>query len=155
MARGLAGRYLSVGVRRPLKAPAGALMSRVGFTILAGLLALASGASSSVRAAAPQSPATQASPQAADQFLKRYCVSCHNDRLRTAGLALDGLDTAHAAANSEIWEKVVRKLRTGSMPPANRPRPDAATYDAIATWFERALDRAAAENPNPGVKPEL
>jgi len=130
-------------------------MSRVGFAILACLLALASGVSSSVRAAGPQAAPTQVSSQAADDFLKRYCVVCHNDRLRTAGLALDGLDTARAAANSEVWEKVVRKLRTGSMPPANRPRPDAATYDAIASWFERALDRAAAENPNPGVKPAL
>jgi mono/diheme cytochrome c family protein len=130
-------------------------MSRVGFTILAGLLALASAASTSVRAASPQSSAAQSSTQAADEFLKRYCVSCHNDRLRTGGLVLDGLDTAHAAAHSEVWEKVVRKLRTGSMPPANRPRPDAATYDTIATWFERALDRAAADNPNPGIKPAL
>jgi cytochrome c553 len=130
-------------------------MSRVGFTILAGLLALASGASTHVRAAAPQSGAAQPSSQAADEFLKRYCISCHNERLRTGGLTLDGLATAHASANSEVWEKVVRKLRTGSMPPANRPRPDAATYDAIATWFERALDRAAVEHPNPGIKPAL
>src|SRR5690242_5766714 len=119
-------------------------MSRVGLTILAGLLALASGASIHVRAAAQQ-PSAPTSPQAADEFLKRYCVSCHNDRLRTAGLALDRIDTAHVAADSEIWEKVVKKLRTGSMPPANRPRPDAATYDTIASWFERALDRAAVE----------
>jgi hypothetical protein len=135
-------------------------MSRVGFTILAGLLALASGVSTRVaRAAAPQSTAAQTanapSSSQADQFIKRYCVSCHNDRLRTGGLALDGLDPAHPAANSEVWEKVVTKLRTGSMPPANRPRPDAATYDAIATGFERALDHAAAENPNPGIKPAL
>jgi cytochrome c553 len=129
-------------------------MSRMGFTILAGLLALASGAPTHVRAAA-QSPAAISSSQAADQFLKQYCISCHNDRLRTGGLALDRLDTDHAAANSEVWEKVVKKLRTGSMPPASRPRPDAATYDAIATWFERALDRAAVENPNPGIKPAL
>ncbi len=99
--------------------------------------------------AAPQASETalSAPPRA---VLQQYCFACHNDRARTGGLALDVLDLAHAGENPEVWEKVVRKLRTGAMPPAGRPRPDAATYDAVATWLETALDRAAAANPNPG-----
>src|SRR3954449_1278971 len=87
-------------------APVGALMSRVGFSILAGLLALASGASTHVRAAAVQSATPQSSSlspaQATDEFVQRYCISCHNERLRTGGLTLEGLDTHHPAGNSEI-----------------------------------------------------
>ena len=96
--------------------------------------------------AAPQAPGT-AAPRA---VLQRYCFACHNDRARTGGLALDVLDMAHVEEDAHVWEQVVRKLRTGAMPPAGRPRPDAATYDAVATWLETALDRAAAANPNPG-----
>ena len=82
--------------------------------------------------------------------LDRYCVTCHNDRLKTAGLALDALDAGDVAGHAEAWEKVVRKLRTRAMPPAGRPRPDRATYNAAATALETALDRAAAADPNPG-----
>ena len=81
--------------------------------------------------------------------LRRYCVSCHNDRLRTAGFSLDGLDAANPGANPERWEKVVQKLRSRSMPPAQSPRPDDATYDGLATWLEAGLDRVAVARPNP------
>ena len=92
-------------------------------------------------------PATAAEARA---LLDRYCVTCHNERLRTAGLALDAVDPARVAGAPEIWEKVVRKLRTGMMPPAPRPRPDAAAYAGVASYFETALDRAADINPDPG-----
>ena len=82
--------------------------------------------------------------------LDRYCVTCHNGRLLTGNLALDGVDTEHVGADAEVWEKVLRKLRTQAMPPPRRPRPDAETYGAFAAWLETALDRAAAERPNPG-----
>ena len=82
--------------------------------------------------------------------LQKYCVTCHNQTLRTAGLALDGLDVSRPAANPEVWERVISKLRTGTMPPAGMPRPDAATYHAIAGWLESEIDRAWAGNPNPG-----
>ena len=82
--------------------------------------------------------------------LRRYCVSCHNTRLRTAGLALDAMDAARVGDHPEAWEAVVRKLRTAAMPPAGRPRPDPATYAAVAAALESALDRAAAGDPNPG-----
>ncbi|HET9468971.1 MAG TPA: DUF1592 domain-containing protein, partial [Vicinamibacterales bacterium] len=80
----------------------------------------------------------------------KYCISCHNERLRTGGLALDRLDTANPGESAEILESVVEKLRAGSMPPPGRPRPDAATYAAAASELERALDRAWAARPDPG-----
>jgi len=82
--------------------------------------------------------------------LDQYCVTCHNEKLHTAGLALDTLDVTNPAKNAETWEKVIEKLRQGSMPPAGRPRPDAATYRSLATWLENEIDRAWAANPNPG-----
>ena len=97
--------------------------------------------------AAAQPAAVSAPPQA---LFATYCITCHNQRLRTAGLALDTVDVANPAANAEVWEKVIAKLRAGSMPPPGRPRPDAATYRAVATWLETELDQNWAANPNPG-----
>ena len=82
--------------------------------------------------------------------LDRYCVSCHNARANTAGLALDRMNLADVAAQAEVWEKVVRKVRSGMMPPSGMPQPDAATRLALAGWLETTLDRAAAAAPNPG-----
>ena len=80
----------------------------------------------------------------------KYCVTCHNQRVKTAGLALDVLDLAQVSDHTGEWEKVVRKLRTGAMPPPGRPRPDKAVSDSVATWLEEGLDRAALDRPNPG-----
>jgi mono/diheme cytochrome c family protein len=82
--------------------------------------------------------------------LDRYCVTCHNARLKTGGLALDNLDLADVPAGAAVWERVIRKLRTGQMPPPGRPRPDEAHSDALASWLERSIDREAALRPNPG-----
>src|SRR5881409_4320129 len=82
--------------------------------------------------------------------LDQYCITCHNEKLRTAGLALDKLDVMHPNSNAEIWERVIEKLRAGSMPPPGRPRPDTATYRAVATWLENEIDRAWTATPNPG-----
>src|SRR5215831_12643757 len=76
--------------------------------------------------------------------IDQYCVSCHNEKLKTAGLLLDKGDVEHPGSNAELWEKVVRKLRSGEMPPPGRPRPDAATYRATAAYLENAIDLAAA-----------
>jgi len=92
-------------------------------------------------------PASQPAPKA---VLDQYCVTCHNQRLRTAGLSLDTLDVTRPGANGEVWERVIAKLRAGSMPPAGRPRPDGATYHAVANWLETEIDRASAADPNPG-----
>ncbi len=82
--------------------------------------------------------------------LDRYCVTCHNARVKTAGLTLDAMDVEHVGADAAAWEKVVRKLRSGAMPPVGRLRPDKATYAAVTSSLEAALDRSAAANPNPG-----
>ncbi len=82
--------------------------------------------------------------------LDRYCVTCHNERLLTGGLALDAANVDDVSEDPAVWEKVVRKLRIGLMPPSPRPRPDADTYASLVSYFETALDRAAAANPNPG-----
>jgi hypothetical protein len=82
--------------------------------------------------------------------LNKYCVGCHSDKLRTGGLSLQSADLANVPRNAETWEKVVRKLRTGSMPPQGMPHPDQATADGLAAFLEGSLDRAAAAKPNPG-----
>jgi len=86
--------------------------------------------------------------------LDQYCVACHNQKLKTAGLMLDKLDLAHVGDNAEAWEKVVRKLWAGMMPPLGLPRPNAAAYEALTVALENELDRAAAAKPHlavPGV----
>src|SRR5213592_3813962 len=86
-------------------------------------LALAGASTAGTRAASPAAPAV-----ATSDVLSKYCVTCHNGRLKTAGLEIDSLDANHVAGNAQQWEKIVTKLRTGEMPPPGRPRPDAATY---------------------------
>jgi cytochrome c551/c552 len=88
--------------------------------------------------------------QAQADLLNKYCVACHNDKARTGGLSLQGADLAAVPAHAETWEKVIRKLRTGSMPPLGMPKPDRAELDGLASYLETSLDRAAAQNPNPG-----
>jgi hypothetical protein len=80
----------------------------------------------------------------------RYCATCHSARLKTGGLVLEGVPVAQAAQQPQVWEKVVRKVRAGMMPPANAPRPDRATLDGLAAAVETTIDRAAAVSPNPG-----
>jgi mono/diheme cytochrome c family protein len=80
-----------------------------------------------------------------------YCVTCHNARLKSGLLELDSKDLNHLESNTVAWESVVRKLRTGMMPPKNAKRPDRKTLDAAAAFLENGLDRAAALRPNPGA----
>ena len=82
--------------------------------------------------------------------LNTYCVTCHSAKLRTGGLSLQDADLSNVPGNAETWEKVIRKLRAGAMPPQGMPRPDAASIDHLASYLETTLDRAAAGNPNPG-----
>jgi mono/diheme cytochrome c family protein len=100
-----------------------------------------------VPAAVPSSSPDAAPIRAA---LNQYCVTCHNDRLKTSGLSLQALDVARVGDHPEVWEQVVRKLRTGSMPPPPARRPDQAGYDHLISWLESSLDRAAEAHPNPG-----
>ncbi|MCY3842913.1 MAG: DUF1592 domain-containing protein [Acidobacteria bacterium] len=103
--------------------------------------------------AAPAPRVAGAVPDAAGEvraLLDRYCVTCHNERLRTADLALDALDVKRVADAAATWEHVVRRLRAGEMPPAGRRRPDAAEAHAVVAWLEAELDGAAAATPDPG-----
>ena len=84
------------------------------------------------------------------QFVSQYCVTCHNQRLKTAGLVLEGKDPAKIPADSGIWEKVVRKLRTGAMPPPGLPRPDATAAQQFVSSVETRLDSAAQAKPFAG-----
>ena len=90
-----------------------------------------------------------------DAAVNRYCATCHNDKTKAAGLVLDPAQVSRAGENAEVWEKVVRKLRSGSMPPPGAARPDAATYASTASFLESTLDRAAAARPNAGQLPLL
>ena len=102
-------------------------------------------------AAGPQQQAEAVSAVSSERaLLDQYCVTCHSDRLETGGLSLESVDVTDVAAHPDVWERVVRKLRAGAMPPRLRPRPDRATSDQLVTSIETALDRAAAQTPNPG-----
>ena len=100
---------------------------------------------------APAMPPHATSSEDVETVLRTYCVVCHNQSLNTAGLALDRLDVTQPSGEAEVWEKVIRKLRTRAMPPGGQPRPDEATYDSVATWLEGEIDRAWVANPNPGT----
>ncbi len=104
----------------------------IGFTLAcAGPMSIAPLAGQS--APAPVAAATQRAA------VDKYCVVCHNAKLKTANLLLDQLDLAHLGAHADIGEKVVRKLRAGMMPPTGMPQPDPATRDSLITWMEKEL----------------
>jgi mono/diheme cytochrome c family protein len=99
------------------------------------------------------SPAGRAETQSAATIrpiLNQYCVTCHNQKLKTGGLTLENLNLENAAADGEVWEKVIRKLRAGTMPPPGLPRPDRATYASTVSWLSGQLDQAAKANPYAG-----
>ena len=105
------------------------------------------------RASAPQASASDASSTiaAADRgVVDKYCVTCHNQRLKTSGLALDTAELSDVAAHPEVWEKVIRKVGAGMMPPAGVPRPDDAAKRTLISRLEGVLDNAAKARPNPG-----
>jgi hypothetical protein len=99
--------------------------------------------------AAPQAgPAGDAAAHRA--LLDRYCTGCHNQKLKTGGLALDQADVRDPAVAADTWERVIRKVRGGLMPPAGMPRPDQAAATSLVTYLENSLDRVAQAKPNPG-----
>ena len=107
----------------------------------------------SARSQAPAPGRQSGAPQSEQALVKQYCVGCHNDRARTGGLSLEGLDPAAAASHSDVWEKVIMKLRGGMMPPASMPRPDEAALQGFAASLERRIDAQALNAPDPGHKP--
>src|SRR5580704_1378582 len=99
-----------------------------------------------------QMPAQVTDASAERALLNQYCVTCHNEKLKTGGLELDKLDTARVADHAEKWELVVRKLRSGMMPPSGLPRPEWSTYESMVTWLENQLDHTAVTHvPPPGL----
>ena len=116
----------------------------------AWLAALFSGLSGAVRA---QGPAASATPAAA--LVGTYCAGCHNDRAKVGGFSLAAADTAQPGRSADIWERVAVKLRSRAMPPPGMRRPDNATYEAVSSWLEQQLDRAALAQPNPGRPADL
>src|SRR5437879_6371105 len=95
----------------------------------------------------PEQPANPSGPPAATAraIIDQYCVPCHNQRLKTAGLMLDKLDSTEVRKDAEVWEKVVRKLRAGMMPPSGLPRPTPAIYEALI--IDRKRTRPQHRNP--------
>jgi hypothetical protein len=98
------------------------------------------------------------SPEAERALIARYCLGCHSQNAKKSGMesalriTLDELDPAHVEQNPEEWERVVRKIRAGMMPPSGLPRPDAATYESMTAWLETELDRQAVSHvPPPGL----
>src|SRR5262249_53571443 len=83
-------------------------------------------------------------------LINRYCTTCHNQRLKTAKLDLNALDLAHPEKDALIWERAIRKLRGGMMPPPGAPRPPVAAVNTLAAYLEDSLDKASAANLNPG-----
>jgi len=107
-----------------------------------------------VSAQAPQPARAVPSAGAAGQraVVDKYCVGCHNARVKSGGLALDELDLSQLRAHADVAEKVILKLRSGMMPPPRMPRPDRATLDGLITWVETELDRNGGPNlPAPGI----
>src|SRR5207237_4231472 len=97
---------------------------------------------------APSAHAQQAQSQSA--LVKQYCVGCHNQKVTTAVVSLQGLDLNKVGDHASVWERALRKVRSGQMPPTGLPRPDATATASFTKWLENSLNEAAAANPNPG-----
>ncbi len=118
-----------------------------GITIISAVLGYGQAA-----APVPQSLGTTAmSATAGRELVDQYCIGCHSDRVRTANLSLEHLDLTTAGDDAELWEKVVRKMRAGMMPPPGMRRPPVADYDALRDWLEAEIDRTASVNPGTKV----
>src|SRR5216117_2962420 len=94
---------------------------------------------------------TAATAAAKRAVLDQYCVTCHNDRTKRANLSLEHLDMATAGDHPELWEKVIRKLRAGMMPPPGAKRPPLQEYEGLRDWLEMEIDKRAFGHPSPGA----
>src|SRR5215475_3261442 len=100
--------------------------------------------------AAQGTPQNAASVSTQQALINQYCVTCHNQRAKTAGLMFDTMDLSDVSKHADVWEKAARKLRGGMMPPPGARQPDRAAVGSFVSWLENSLDQAAAANPNPG-----
>src|SRR5688500_8862233 len=131
-----------------------------GAAMLSGAAAVGGGAADAdaraqapaIEPALPRLPKPSAAPSAATPraLVDQYCVSCHNDRLKSGDLSLAQLDMARLPEHADVWEKVVRKVRAGVMPPQGSRRPEPAALTALVSWIEDGLDREALARPDPG-----
>jgi mono/diheme cytochrome c family protein len=124
-------------------------LSRGWFEIAAWTAWLAVGALSGAAGQQTVRP-TSAAESPVSALVNQFCADCHDPEMKKGDLDLASISTADVTRHPEIWEKVVRKLRAGQMPPAGKPRPDEKPYQAVLSFLESTLDRAAAEHPNPG-----
>jgi hypothetical protein len=122
--------------------------------ILASILVLTAAGLAAQAQTSPSSSGKPA-PDSLRVALNRYCVTCHNQRLKTAGLTFDAIDAVNVGEHAELWEKVLRKVESGAMPPAGAPRPDATAARVLTVGLAADLDRAAANAPNPGRAPAV
>ena len=121
--------------------------------VYAGIVFMAVAWTSATTSGRAQTNAPRARAAAAPDpaFLEQYCATCHNDRVKAGSLVLDGMNVASVDDKVDVWEKVVRKLRTGMMPPRNAPKPPAPVAAAFTTALESSLDRAASRRLDPGM----
>ncbi len=110
----------------------------------------AAGPAAQARNSSSQPVAAQANGSPERALLDRYCVTCHNEKLKTGGLALDAADLTKLGDHPDIWERVVYKIQGGMMPPVGRPRPEAASFDALVSFLKNGLDAHAIAHPDPG-----
>ena len=131
------------------------LMACGSIALIAAISATLSASQSAAPAPAQRGTTAATAPTPVRELVTTYCVSCHNQRLKTANLTLDNVDAEQVFNSADIWEKVVVKLRSRAMPPPGARRPDNSAYDRVATWLENELDRAAETHVNPGRTAEL
>ena len=127
----------------------------VGVSLGVGLAGVALILSTSLLAAQSPArpPAAQPGAVPIKAFVDTYCVACHSQRMKTAGLVLENRDVAAMAQDAEVWEKIATKMHAGAMPPPGSKRPDGTAYQAFIASLEGALDKAAAADANPGRPP--
>jgi len=131
------------------KMPLWNLRGAAGAACLTVLLT-AVGLRMNVQAQQPMASRTVPAPRPERALVTDYCLDCHDNNTHEAGLSLEAMVSGDVGAHADVWEKVVKKLRTRQMPPVGEQRPDEATYDAAVSSLETSLDRAAAAHPNPG-----
>src|SRR5262249_2725406 len=127
------------------------LMKRFLLIGAAALLFVSSmGAATQRPAAAPATPAAAPTTASRKAFLDQYCVTCHNVDDKVAGITFDTMDLSHVAKDGEVWEKAIKKLKGGMMPPPGAKQPGRVAALGFASWLETTLDAASLAAPNPG-----
>src|SRR6516225_6721842 len=133
----------------------------LGAAAVAGLVGLLGAASADtvpagpapvgqVASNAPASVPVMVTPDDHKHMLMQYCTACHNDKLKTAGMSVVPLDAGNLQANQATWEKILRRLSLGEMPPKGMPRPPKEQITAFTSWLAKSLDDDASAHPNPG-----